>query len=186
MKHLSLRPRALAVTGMAAVAFLVPSTASASGPAGDPAKAGFEQTFIAETIDHHFMGVKMGRLCMDRARNGRLSNLCTAIVVNQSMELSRMRDDFLLTWYGVEKHPMLMEADVAMLKELSKRKGKRFDIALSRAFIEHHEMQIERSEACLTSAEHHALIHTCMDQIDTQQDEIKQFRGVLRAYGLKR
>lgn len=181
MKRPSCRALVAAIAASAAIA----APAGASAPAADPGAAGFEQTFISQTVDHHYMGVKMGRLCMDRARSGRLADLCTAIVVAQSMELARMRDDFLLEWYGVEKHPALMKSDVGALKRLSKRRGRSFDVAVARMFIDHHRMQIERSRACLTSAEHHALVHTCMDQIDTQSDEIRQFRRVLRSYGLR-
>jgi uncharacterized protein (DUF305 family) len=168
---------------LAAVAFLValPGSASASQPAANPTAASFEQSFLSETIDHHFMGVKMGRLCMDKAVSNRLGDICTAIVATQSGEIARMRDQFLLDWYGVEKHPELTRADRADLAELRGRRGNRFDRAVSRMFIEHHEMQIASSQTCLDQAEHHELIHTCMDQIETQSAEIKQFRKVLRA-----
>lgn len=162
-----------------------PGGASASAPATSPATAGFERSFMTQTIDHHYMGVKMGRLCMDKARSFRLADICTGIVVSQSQELAKMRDDFLLDWYGVEKHPMLMAADRASLARLAKRRGRSFDVAMARMFIEHHEMQISRSQQCLKQAEHHKLVHTCMDQIDTQSDEISQLRKVLRAYGVR-
>ena len=174
--------RAAALLATVAAAAVAPSQAHASAPATDLAKAAFEQSFLKETIDHHYMGVKMGRVCMDRSRSRRLGDICTAIVVSQSEELARMRDQFLLGWYGVEKHPALMPADRADLAELRKLRGRKFDVRLSRMFIEHHRMQIDRSKTCLSSAEHHELIHTCMDQIDTQSDEIKQFRRVLRSY----
>jgi len=132
------------------------------------------------------MGVGMGRLCMDKSRTRRLGDICTAIVVSQSAENVRMRDDFLLGWYGVEKHPAMRAADRRMLRDLDAKRGRSFDIALSRMFIEHHEMQIQRSRECLTSAEHHELKHVCMDQIATQTREIKQFRCMVRAYGKTR
>jgi uncharacterized protein (DUF305 family) len=94
-----------------------------------------------------------------------------------------MRDQFLLDWYGVEKHPELAQADRADLAELRGLRGRRFDRGVSEMFIEHHEMQIDRSRSCLDQAEHHELIHTCMDQIETQSAEIKQFRKVLRSSG---
>ena len=165
------------ITGAVALS----SLASASQPADNTTAANFEKSFLTETIDHHFMGVKMGRICQDRSRSRRLGDICTAIVANQASEISRMRDDFLLDWYGVDKHPMLMPADKADLAELRKRRGRAFDRALSRMFIAHHKVQIARSRACLTQAEHHKLKHTCMDQIDTQSDEIRQFRRVLRS-----
>ena len=176
--------RALSMT-LAAVAMMTPA-AEASGPAADPAKGQFEQSFLAETIDHHFMGVEMGRMCMDKSRSRRLGDICTAIVVNQSEEIVRMRDDFLLGWYGTEKHARLAAADRKMMRDLERRRGRSFDITLSRMFIEHHEMQIGRSRTCLTSAEHHEVQHLCMDQIETQLSEMRQFRRVLRSYGLRR
>lgn len=176
----------LLVTLGALGALALPGAAMGSAPASNPQAAEFEKKFLTETIDHHFMGVQMGRLCMDKSRSRRLGDICTAIVVNQGEEIKRMRDDFLLDWYGVEKHPMLMPADRSDLRMLARRSGRRFDITLSRMFIEHHQVQLARSYECLTSAAHHKLQHTCMDQIETQSREIRQFRRVLRSYGLRR
>ena len=155
--------------------------AMASAPASNPTAANFERSFLIETIDHHFMGVKMGRICMERSRSRRLGDICTAIVVNQGEEIARIRDDFLLDWYAIDKHPMVMPADAGDLRSLRRRRGRAFDRAVSRMFIEHHRMQISRSRACLTQAQHHEVQHVCADQIDTQSDEIRQFRQVLRS-----
>ena len=176
------RPRGiLAVVAAAAVLVTVLSVgrASAATPAGNPSAAQFERDFLPETIDHHFMGVAMGRVCIDRSDSRRLGDICTGIVVNQSSEIVRLRDDFLLDWYGVEKHPAMTAEDRRMLRNLSRLRGRRFDVALSRMFIEHHKVQIARSRACVSQAEHHKLKHVCMDQIETQSSEIKQFRRVL-------
>jgi uncharacterized protein (DUF305 family) len=159
------------------------SQAWASEPAREQDTARFETSFLTETIDHHYMGVLMGRLCMDKARSRRLGDVCTAIVVNQGEEIARMRDDFLLDWYDVEKHATLMPSDRNDLRELARERGAAFDIALSRMFIEHHTVQIGRSRECVEQAEHHKLKHVCMDQIDTQSQEIRQFRRILRSYG---
>ena len=180
------RPMRRSLSMMLAATAIMAPAAAASGPAADPAKGQFEQSFLSRTIDHHFMGVEMGRLCVDRSRSRRLGDICTAIVVNQSEEIVRMRDDFLLGWYGIDKHAQLAAADRKMMRDLERRRGRSFDIALSRMFIEHHEMQIQSSRTCRTSAEHHEVQHLCMDQIDTQLSEMRQFRRVLRSYGLRR
>lgn len=184
--HRRLRRATAAVLAAGATALAFAATVNAAGPAADPTAAEFERAFLAQTIDHHFMGVEMGRLCMDKSRSRRLGDICTAIVVNQSAENVRMRDDFLLGWYGVEKHPAMAAADRRMLRELEAKRGRSFDIALSRMFIEHHQMQIARSRQCVTAAAHHELKHLCMDQIETQTREIRQFRRVLLAYGRSR
>jgi uncharacterized protein (DUF305 family) len=172
---------AISAALVAAMLVALAISAAASGPATNPNAASFERSFLTETIDHHYMGVKMGRACMDKSRSRRLGDICTAIVVNQGEEIARMRDDFLLDWYGVEKHPALSAADRRDLRELRQLRGRAFDRTLSRMFIEHHETQIARSRACLNQAEHHELKHVCMDQIDTQATEIGQFRKVLRS-----
>jgi uncharacterized protein (DUF305 family) len=182
-KRTTSRRAAIAAALTAAAVVTAPAvSAKASQPASNPTTAQRERSFLTETIDHHYMGVRMGRLCVDKARSRRLGDICTAIVVNQAAEIVRMRDDFLLDWYGVEKHPALTPTDRRDLNRLRRRRGRAFDVALARMFIEHHQMQVSRSQGCVSQAEHHELRHVCMDQIDTQSAEIGQFRRVLRSY----
>ena len=161
----------------ALAALTLAPAAQADAPAPTAPAAQFETTFLAETVDHHFMGVQMGRLCMDRAVSFRLGDICTAIVVSQGEENSRMRT-WLRDWYGTDKHPAMTADMRAELRGLARKRGRAFDRAMAKAFIEHHTVQISKSTDCRKQAFHHDLVDMCGDQVETQSAEIKQLRRI--------
>lgn len=167
----------LLTCALAALAFAPAAQADAPAPAAPAAQ--FETTFLPETIEHHYMGVQMGRLCMDRAVSFRLGDICTAIVANQMEEVSRMRT-WLRDWYGTDKHPAMTAEMRAELRALARKRGRAFDRAMAKAFIEHHTVQIGRSTDCQKQAFHHDLVDMCGDQVETQSAEIKQLRRIAR------
>lgn len=170
--------RAMAVCVLATAALAGSTAAYAHNPT--PSQAAFEIEFMKETIDHHFAGVKMAELCLEKGTSKKLRGVCSDIAVGQSEEIEVMQR-WLDKWYDVEKEPELMPADEQMLTDLAALEGREFDVAVSTAFIEHHRVQISRSQVCLEEAVHRELIKLCKQQIETQSREIRIFEKVVAA-----
>jgi uncharacterized protein (DUF305 family) len=175
-----------AVVAAAAVAALSPAGAVASGPAPEAPEAAFEQAFLTNTIDHHFMAVEMGELCVAKGTHPKLPDVCQDIVEDQSAEIEEMRG-YLRDWYGYDKEPMMpddpLDGDMSDMEELEQAAvGEAFDVLVSEMFIEHHLLQIARSKRCLRKAYHDELKDLCRRQIKTQAREIRIFDKVIHAY----
>ena len=175
-----MRFEARGLIGVAAAVALVslPALAGASAPAPTAGAAGFEQKFIAETVDHHLMGVRMGQQCARRGTEPELRDLCAGIVVNQSAEMHELRE-WLTDWYGYDAQPSLAAAEKRDLRELRRTRGERFDVAVSEMFVMHHRMQIRESKECLDEVAHHDLRSMCRTQIALQRREIGEFRRLV-------
>jgi uncharacterized protein (DUF305 family) len=170
----------LAFGAVAAIGFA--TSATASGPAPEQKAAKFEQRFLIETIDHHFGALKMGKICARKGERNKLRNVCPEIVEAQSEEIDQMQR-WLKRWYDEEKSPELDEQMTNDLEELrDARRGEDFDVMVSEMFIEHHELQIRRSERCVEKAAHKRLVAMCEEQIDLQGAEIKVFEKVIKSY----
>jgi uncharacterized protein (DUF305 family) len=187
MKILKRRPLFLVSGAAAMLLALAPGSAVGSGPASEPDKAAFEQAFLTNTIDHHFMGVEMAELCVVKAEHPKLPDVCQDIVDNQSAEIEEMRG-YLRDWYGTDKEPMMpdnpLDGDMSDMEELEEAPpGEEFDVLVSEMFIEHHLLQIARSKRCLRKAEHEDLKDLCRRQIKTQAGEIRIFHKVVHSYG---
>lgn len=170
------RTRAVAVLGaLAALAGSAPAQADAPAPQD----AESELQFLRETVDHHFMGVKMGEACLRRATVRSLRDLCAGIVVNQATQISQMRMMMLRDWYGVDEQPTLTAAQRRALRRMRARRGKAFDRTISRQFIGHHRIQIRRARSCVKTADHADLRNLCRRQINGQVREIREFRHFL-------
>jgi uncharacterized protein (DUF305 family) len=184
----TLRSPARAILALAAIALaLTPVAAGAGGPAPQPDKAAFEQAFLTNTIDHHFMAVEMGELCVAKGQHRKLRRVCGDIVENQSAEIEEMRG-YLRAWYGQDKEPMMpddpLDGDQSDMAELEAAAvGDEFDVMVSEMFIEHHLLQIARSKRCLRKAYHEELKDLCRRQIETQAGEIRVFHKVIKSYG---
>ena len=172
------RPTKLAAIALVAMAATFAASAPAYGHAPSQAQAAFETAFMQETIDHHFSGVEMAELCLDKATSQKLRRVCSDIATGQAKEIRVLRR-WLDDWYDIEKEPELMPADQQMLAELAALEGREFDVALSAAFIEHHRVQIGRSQDCLGEAFHGQLIKLCKEQIRVQSQEIRVFEKVI-------
>ena len=171
-------PTKLAVIALVAMGATFAASAPAYGHAPSQEQAAFETEFMQETIDHHFSGVKMAELCLDKTSSKRLRRVCSDIATGQAEEIRTMQR-WLDDWYDIEKEPALMPADQEMLAELAALEGREFDVALSAAFIEHHSVQIGRSQVCLEEAFHRQLVKLCKEQIKVQSREIRVFEKVI-------
>ena len=167
--------RLLAACAISASAFaFAAAPASANDPA--PEDPAFEQAFLRETVDHHFMGVKMGEACVRRATVMTLRDMCSSIISGQAGQIMQMRMMMLRDWYGIDERPTLRARDRADLRELRSLRGARFNREISLMFIEHHLLQLRRSRRCVEVADHADLRNLCRRQINEQVHEIREFR----------
>lgn len=186
MVSLKRPPLSVLLVVAAGLLAFAPTAALASGPAPEPHRAAFEQAFLTNTIDHHFMAVEMGELCVEKGEHRKLKDVCADIVQDQSSEIEEMRG-YLRDWYGTDKEPMMpddpLDGDMSDMEELEQADvGEEFDVLVSKMFIEHHLLQIARSKRCLRKAHHDELKDLCRRQIKTQGREIRIFHEVIHAY----
>jgi uncharacterized protein (DUF305 family) len=182
MRRTPLRLVSAAAIAAAVSFFTLAGAAVADGPAPKKKQSKFEQEFLTMTIDHHFAGVKMGEICVERNTDPDLDPVCSDIIEMQSQEIDEMRG-YLRDWYGYDKEPMLDDMALEDLMELREaRRGEEFDVLVSEMFIEHHRLQIRNSERCLRKAFHSELEDLCRRQIEAQSREIEIFEAVIERY----
>jgi uncharacterized protein (DUF305 family) len=178
--------RAAAIFTLASLALVVP--AIADGLAPDKKAQKFESRFMEMTIDHHLLGVQMAQLCVASATpppppsDAGLPPLCQQIAQAQSQEVEQLKA-WLAQWYGITYAGEAMKPGT--LKNLQRKSGEEFDIAISETFIEHHVQQIQNSVECLQRAFHPSLLQLCQQQIATQADEIVEFRAILMDHSVE-
>ena len=73
-------------------------------------------------------------MCVERATEQELVDLCADIAHSQMMEADEMRG-FLKSWYGQDKEPMISPMMQRDLDRLAALEGKAFDRALAKTFI---------------------------------------------------
>lgn len=165
--------------------------ASAQAPAPDQRQARFEIDFMSDTIDHHFLGVQMGRLCVDKATapppssDQTLRDTCAQIVATQTQQIQQLQA-WLKDWYGITKQPELPPNGEQMLDKLRRAQGEDFDIEVSRMFIRHHQSFLPDADRCTDTAYHAELRGLCAEMYDTQLREIQVFKGILNDHGVNR
>ena len=177
--------RSIATAGVAVGALVgVAGPAAADAPAPDPAQAHFEIQFLRETIDHHFAGVVMGQLCLQKATapppssDTTLRQTCQEIVETQSREIEQLQT-WLHDWYGQTEKPSIPPDSRGMIQRLRRAHGEAFDLEVSRGFILHHEMFLPEAARCADHAYHPALRDACHEMFETQQREIGIFRQII-------
>lgn len=165
--------------------------AAAEAPAPTPQQARFEVDFMMDTIDHHYLGVRMGQMCVERATapppssDQTLRDTCAQIVATQTQEIQQLQT-WLADWYGITKEPELPPNGDAMLDKLARREGESFDIEVSRMFIQHHQSFLPVADKCTETAAHAELRDLCAQMYDTQAREIDVFTSILNDHGLNR
>lgn len=167
--------KAMSVLFALTLLFLAPAGTEATEPASDAPTARFETNFMQEMIDHHGMGIEMGRLCLERAKRDELKGLCQEIINAQGREIQILQG-WLGDWYQVSYLPQMRSKDTSQLERLSALRGDTFQVAIMQAFINHHRMAIDRAQSCVDRAEHPELIELCQGIISTQTAEIGQFQ----------
>ncbi len=136
------------------------------------------------TINHHFSGVQMGRLCVEKATREDLRTLCDQIVEAQEAEIRQLQS-WLAEWYGITDFtPRLTPEDQQMLEHLASLSGTEFDMEISREFTRHHVQIIVRAAGCLERAFHEDLLDFCEDTVVMQGEEAREFRRILCDLGV--
>ncbi|MBC9725006.1 DUF305 domain-containing protein [Streptomyces sp. TRM68367] len=169
--------RLCAATLMAAGLALVGAPAAVAD--GD---TGFsEKEFLSSAVDHHFGGVHMAEMCVDKATRADLRGLCGRIKDTQSEDITRMRS-WLKTWYGTDETPSMPRMSQPMMEMMNKLPsltGRTFDVEMSRHFVHHHSMFLPRADKCRKQAAHGELRAMCDAMYETQSREIAQFEAVI-------
>lgn len=134
-----------------------------------------DKDFLTMTVDHHFGGVRMAELCVDKAKRADLKGLCGKIEQTQSEEITTMRS-WLKAWYGTDETPSVPPMDKPMLDKLSGLSGRTFDVEPSRDFAQHHREFLPEADQCRKHAKLRAL---CDEMYKTQAEEIGKFEAVI-------
>lgn len=177
--------RALLIAGLvAATSLLVTPPTVADEPAPTERQVRFEIDFMTGTIDHHFMAVEMGEMCVAEATepppasDETLRDTCADIVAAQLREIDQLQSR-LEDWYGIQKEPTMPPGGEQMMNRLERRHGEAFDIAVSRDFIRHHRTLLPDALRCTEVAAHEELRDLCRMMYETQRQEIGTFKEVI-------
>jgi uncharacterized protein (DUF305 family) len=150
----------------------------------------FEQTFMVGMIAHHEAAVEMARIVLDRGKHEQLKDVAQQIIDAQTQEIDDMTG-WLQSWYGLtvseaqQRVPdslrtLQIEMDDEashMVHELSEvPAGDDTDRAFMEAMIVHHRMAIIEARPVPDRATHEKLATTAEQMIDSQGQEIEQFR----------
>jgi uncharacterized protein (DUF305 family) len=149
-----------------------------------------EQTFMVGMIPHHEAAVEMARIVLDRGKHEQLKNVAQQIIDAQTQEIDDMTG-WLQSWYGLtvseaqQRVPdSLRKLQVEMDDEASHMvhelhevpAGDDTDRAFMEAMIVHHRMAIIEARPVPDRATHEKLATTAEQIIDSQSQEIEQFR----------
>ncbi|MGC5411180.1 DUF305 domain-containing protein, partial [Streptomyces sp. DT225] len=137
-----------------------------------------DKEFLTMTVDHHFGGVRMAELCVDKATRADLKGLCSKIKDTQAEEIATMRS-WLKAWYGTDETPSVPPETKPMLEKLAGLSGRTFDVELSRDFAQHHREFLPEADECRKHAEHAKLRALCDTMYKTQAEEIDKFEAVI-------
>lgn len=161
------------------------STATASGPAPNPATAQLEINFMETMIDHHNLAAEMARICLQKATHSELLKLCQNVIDSQTQEIKELQS-MLLNWYQITKQPTIRPEGRPMLDQLNAASpGAQFEQVFMPMLIQHHTIAIERAIPCRDGADHGDLKNLCANMITAQKKEIQQLQGWLQQwYGM--
>lgn len=168
----------LSVALAVAALVLAANPAAASTPAPGKTTARYEVAYMKFVIDHHAQGIKMGKLCVKKAKSKDLRDLCANIVATQRQE-SKQLQGWLSDWYGVDYEPQMKPGDARMLKRLASLRGYEFDAAMSKAFIRHHKQIITKSQVAMARVYHEPLRELATDIVRVQSAEIGDFSAII-------
>lgn len=184
--------RSIIAVGLAASGlFAIGGTAAAEEPAPDQRQARFEVDFMTDTIDHHFLAVQMGEMCLDKATapppssDQTLRDTCAQIVATQTQQIEQLQT-WLEDWYGITKEPELPPNGDEMLDKLRRAEGEEFDIEVSKMFIQHHQSFLPDAAKCIRTAYHDELRDLCEEMYAAQRSEIEVFKSILNDHGKNR
>lgn len=191
MNHRIIVRSAIAAVAAAAALAALASPAAAEAPAPTQRQARFEVDFMSDTIEHHFLAIQMGELCVSKttapppSSDETLRSTCEEIVAAQTEEMQLLQS-WLADWYGIDKEPELPPGGEQMLEMLSEAQGEEFDIMVSRMFIRHHWTFLPKADQCTETAFHDQLRDLCQQMYTTQRSQVETFKAILNDHGLNR
>lgn len=180
-----------AVVAMIAGLAGITGLASAEAPAPIQRQARFEVDFMSDTIDHHFLAVQMGELCIDKttapppSSDETLRQICAQTVAAQSQQIELLQT-WLADWYGIEKEPQLPPNGDQILEKLRDAEGEEFDIELSEEFLKHHWTFLPDADRCTETAYHDELRDLCDQMYASQRQQVQTFKMILNDHGVNR
>jgi uncharacterized protein (DUF305 family) len=181
----------VAVVAVVALAAGLAGVASAEAPAPNQRHARFETDFMSETIDHHFLAVQMGELCVEKttapppSSDTTLRQTCEQIVAAQSRQIELLQT-WLADWYGIEKEPQLPPNGDQILDRLRDAKGEEFDTEVSKEFLKHHWTFLPEADRCTATAYHDELRDLCEQMYASQRQQVETFKMILNDHGVNR
>jgi uncharacterized protein (DUF305 family) len=150
----------------------------------------FDQRWLDDMIMHHQHAVMSSSMMIADSERPELRDLAQRIISAQQREIEQMRQ-WRREWYGAGgmadvqgamMSQMLGNRD-AMRSQMQQMMG---NVDLDRMFLEmmipHHEDAIAMAQQALVQAEHAELKELAQGIITTQQLEIDEMRGYLRAW----
>ena len=162
------------------------STANNNTPAMDQSMMAidpnqpFDAQFIDSMLPHHQSALAMASEALTNAEHPELKQLAEGIITTQSKEISGMQA-WRKAWYPDLKTISTSSMNMGEMK-ISNDASKSFDQRFLESMISHHQGALEMAKMSDQMAEH-AEIKTLSDAIlKTQQAEIEQMQGWLKAW----
>ena len=155
----------------------------------------FDQRFLDQMIMHHQGAVMSAQMMIADSARPELRDLAQRIITAQQREIDQMRT-WRATWYGTTRDGALpgmigggmMES--SMMGGMMNRDQMRqmmganadFDRMFLQMMIPHHEAAITMAQQALIQAEHPEIKTLAQRIVTTQQAEITEMHGYLRAW----
>lgn len=155
----------------------------------------FDQRFLDQMIMHHQGAVMSAQMMIADSARPELRDLAQRIITAQQREIDQMRT-WRDTWYGATRDsalPGMMGGGMmgsGMMGGMMNRDQMRqmmganadFDRMFLQMMIPHHEAAITMAQQALTQAEHPEIKTLAQGIVTTQQAEIGEMQGYLRAW----
>jgi len=155
----------------------------------------FDQRFLDQMIMHHQGAVMSAQMMIADSARPELRDLAQRIVTAQQREIDQMRT-WRDTWYGTTRDSALpgmvgggmmgsgMMGGMMNRDQMRQMMGANadFDRMFLQMMIPHHEAAITMAQQALTQAEHPEIKTLAQRIVTTQQAEIGEMQGYLRAW----
>jgi len=169
------------VLSAAVLAVVMSTHVQAAGPAPDQNQRQFEIRFMTDMIDHHAMAVMMSELCLERAINPELLELCHQIREMQLEEIATLQT-WLEEWYGIHHEPEMTPGAENHMAKMAELSAEEFEVEFMKSMIRHHWMAVVRAGQCQDMAYHAELIQLCHHMEAAQLAEIELMGSWLCAW----
>ena len=151
----------------------------------------FDQRFLDQMIMHHQGAVMSAQMMIADSARPELRDLAQRIVTAQQREIDQMRT-WRDIWYGTTRDSALpgmmgggmMGGGMMNRDQMRQMMGANadFDRMFLQMMIPHHEAAITMAQQALTQAEHPEIKTLAQRIVTTQQAEIGEMQGYLRAW----